>query len=91
MKQVLVLPSFERCVKKMTVQEKKNLAKGLGAFNALLTTGQAPHGFRFKKINHDKYEFRIDIRLRAVVKTAGNIYYLVLVGSHEDIRRYLKN
>ena len=49
-----------------------------------------PAGFGFKKINHDKYEFRIDIRLRVVVKVEGEDYYLVLAGNHDEVKRYLR-
>lgn len=91
MKQILILPSFERSVKKLTPQEKKLISKSLEKFNSFLVSGQAPLGFGFKKINHDKYEFRIDIRLRVVVKVDGGDYYLVLAGNHDDIKRYLKS
>jgi len=46
-------------------------------------------GLGFKKINHDKYEFRVGLRLRVIVKVEADKYYLVLVGSHQDIKRYL--
>ncbi|MFH1245011.1 MAG: hypothetical protein V1662_00825 [Candidatus Omnitrophota bacterium] len=90
MKRVLILPSFERAVKKLTRQDKKNLAESLENFNAFLRSGELPAGFGFKKINHDKYEFRVDIRLRVVVKVVGEDYYLVLAGNHDDIKRYLR-
>ena len=66
MKKFSILPSFERSVKKLTSQEKEQLAKSLETLNNFLITGQAPYGFRFKKINHNKYEFRVDIRPRVV-------------------------
>ena len=91
MKRIVVLPSFERSVKRLTAQEKKDLAKSLEVFNAFLTAHRASYGFRFKKINHDKYEFRIDVHLRVVVKAEDETYYLVLAGNHEDVRRYLRN
>ncbi len=91
MKRVLVLPSFERSIKKISQLEKKQLVKGLELFNQFLLSGDAPFGFRLKKINSDKYEFRVGIRLRVIVKEEGDIFYLVLVGSHDGIRRYLKN
>lgn len=91
MKKVYILPSFERSVKKLTPLQRKQLARSLGLFNTFLQFGQAPFGFRFKKINHDKYEFRVDIRLRVVVKVEANDYHLVLVGSHDDVSRYLRN
>ena len=91
MKKISILPSFERSVKKLTSKEKEHLAKSLETFNNFLLTGKAPSGFRFKKINHDKYEFRIDIRLRVVMKEEGDIFYLVLVGNHDEVKRYLQN
>lgn len=57
MKKIVILSSFERSIKKSTPQEKKQTAKSFEEFNTFLVTGQAPFGFRFKKINHDKYEF----------------------------------
>lgn len=91
MKKLFILPSFERSIKDLTPQEQENLAKGLELFNNYLLTGQSSFGFRLKKINHDKFEFRIDIKLRVILKKDKDIYYLVLVGDHNEIRRYLRN
>ena len=91
MKRILILPSFERSVKKLTRQDKDNLAESLESFNLFLLSGEAPAGFGFKKINHDKYEFRVDIRLRVVVKIEGGDYYLVLAGNHDEVKKYLRH
>ena len=91
MKRILILPSFERSVKKLTRQDKDNLAESLEDFNSFLLSGEAPVGFGFKKINHDKYEFRVDIRLRVIVKVEGEDYYLVLAGNHDEVKRYLRH
>ena len=91
MKNILVLPSFERSIKRLTPQGREQLAKGLEALNSFIYTGQAPPGFGFKKINHDKYEFRIDIRLRVIIKIEGDDVYLVLVGDHDQVKRYLRD
>ena len=90
MSKIVVLPSFERSVKRLTPHDKKKLALSLEAFNSFLCSGECPHGLGFKKINHDKFEYSVDIRLRVVVKTEGDAFYLVLVGSHDDIKRYLR-
>jgi mRNA-degrading endonuclease RelE of RelBE toxin-antitoxin system len=90
MKSILILPSFERSVKNLTRQNKERLAESLEAFNSFLFSGELPVGFGFKKINHDKYEFRVDIKLRVVVKVEGDFYYLVLAGNHDEVRRYLR-
>jgi mRNA-degrading endonuclease RelE of RelBE toxin-antitoxin system len=91
MKRILVLPSFERSVKKLTRQDKDNLVESLDVFNSFLLTGELPVGFGLKKINHDKYEFRVDIRLRVVVKVEGEDYYLVFAGNHDEVKRYLRH
>ena len=90
MKRILILSSFRRSVKKLTRQDKENLVESLEIFNLFLLTGELPAGSGFKKINHDKYEFRIDIRLRVVVKVEGENYYLVLTGNHDDVKKYLR-
>ena len=91
MKRILILPSFERSVKKLTRQDKDNLAESSESFNLFLLSGEVPAGFGFKKIDHDKYEFRVDIRLRVVVKVVGGDYYLVLAGNHDEVKRYLRH
>ena len=91
MKKIFILPSCEHSIKKLTRAEKKQLAKGLETLNAFLSSGQFPVGFRFKKINHDKFEFRINVRLRVIVKIDDDNYYLVLAGNHDEVKRYLRN
>ena len=90
MKSIVILPSFERSLKKLSVLERKQAAESLEAFNAMLITGRCPAGLGFKKINHDKYELRATIRIRVIIKSDRNTYYLVLVGNHDEVRRYLK-
>ena len=91
MKRVLILPSFERSLKRLTPQDRKKLSRSLEAFNSFLLSGDLPPGLGFKKINHDKYEFRADIRLRVILKAENDDYYLVLVGNHDEVKRYLRN
>ncbi len=91
MKRILILPSFERSVKKLTRQDKDNLSESLEDFNLFLFSGVVPAGLGFKKINHDKYEFRVDIRLRVVIKVEGEDYYLVLAGNHDEVKKYLRH
>lgn len=91
MKRVLILPSFERSLKRLTPQDRKKLSHSLEAFNSFLLSGYLSPGLGFKKINHDKYEFRVDIRLRVIVKAENDDYCLVLVGNHDEVKMYLRN
>ena len=84
------LPSFERDIRKFQQEKREKLKNALEAFNHFVVTGKKTFGFRFKKINKDKYEFRIDSRLRVVTKLEGNTFYLVKAGNHNEIKRYLR-
>lgn len=90
MKSIVPLASFERCLKKLNPQAKSKLKYALEKFNRFILSGDPFKGLGFKKINHDKFEFRVDIHLRVVVKIEQDICYLILVGNHDDIRKYLK-
>lgn len=91
MKKIVILPSFERSIKRFTPAEKDHLVVAFEKFNNFLVTGRISSGLGFKKIGTDIFEFRIDIRLRVIVKDEDDTLYMVLAGSHEDIKRYLKN
>lgn len=90
MKRIFVLDSFKRSIKKLPPGDKNALASALETFNTFVFTGSSPRGFGFKKINHNKYEFRAGLRLRVIVTLEGDAYYLVLLGDHNDIKRYLR-
>lgn len=91
MKKIVILPSFERSIRRFTPAEKDCLVAALEKFNDFLTAGRISSGLGFKKIGDDIFEFRIDIRLRVIVKDEDETLYMVLAGSHEDIKRYLKS
>jgi mRNA-degrading endonuclease RelE of RelBE toxin-antitoxin system len=90
MKKIIILPSFERSIKRFTPAEKDRLVTALEKFNDFLVTGRISSGLGFKKIRTDIFEFRIDMRLRVIVKDEDDTLYMVLAGSHEDIKRCLK-
>ena len=90
MRQVIVLVSFARSARKLSTPDKTQLAESLEQFNHFVLTGDLAIGLGFKKIGQDKYEFRTGLRLRVVVKAEGDTYYLVFIGSHDEVNRYLR-
>lgn len=90
MRRIVALPSFVRSARKLGVSDKSHLAESLEQFNNFVLTSELPVGLGFKKIGPDKYEFRAGLRLRIIVKVEGDTFYLVLVGSHDEIKRYLR-
>lgn len=91
MRIIKILPSFERSLKKLSLHDKDKLKKTLVQFNEFLISDIMPAGLGFKKINHDKYEIRVDIRIRIIIKIDRECVYFVLAGSHDDVRRYLRD
>jgi mRNA-degrading endonuclease RelE of RelBE toxin-antitoxin system len=90
MKVIKILPSFEKCIKKLSNTDKEKLKKSLHQLNSFIEFGLLPKGLGFKKIKGNIYELRVDIRLRIILQMDEEVIYLVLVGSHDDIKRYLK-
>lgn len=90
MKRIVPLQSFVRSTRKLSPSDKTQLAESLEQFNNFTLTGDMPIGLGFKKIGQDKYEFRAGLRLRIVAKSEGDIYYLVFIGNHDEVNRYLR-
>lgn len=59
-------------------------------FLAALQAGSVPAGYGFKKINGDKYELRVDLKLRIVMKSDGETLVCHLIGDHDEVKRYLR-
>lgn len=90
MRRIVALPAFQRSLKKLRLLEKAHLEESLDQFSAFVYRGVTPSGLGFKKLDKDIYEFRVDLRLRVLVLAEEDIYYLVLIGSHDEINRYLR-
>ena len=90
MKKVVTLPSFNLSVHKLTRQEQERVAESLEKFSQFVYSSQISHGLGLKKLDHSLYEFRAGIRVRVVVESSANTYYLIMAGDHDDVKRYLR-
>ncbi len=88
-KHVEALPAFLKSASKLDRSGKDRLNKSLRMLGRFLSDGTAPFGFRFKKIKGSVYEFRIDFRMRVLVKLEGDVCFLVCMGNHDEISGYL--
>ena len=82
---------FDRQAGKLDADKLRMLGQTLKAFRFFLLTGEKTYGLRFKKIDKDKYEFRINAGLRVACKLLKDTYYLAAVGDHDTIRRFLRD
>lgn len=91
MKKLAASNHFQKQLKKLHVQDQKKATDVLKIFLESLQRGSLAVGVGFKKINGDKYEIRVDIRHRIVMKLEGDTFVCHLIGSHDAVRRYLRN
>ncbi|MBI2167530.1 MAG: hypothetical protein HYU34_04705 [Candidatus Omnitrophica bacterium] len=91
MKSLAASSHFQKQLKKLSRQEQEKTLQVLKEFLSALKSGHLPAGYGFKKINGDKYEIRIDIRKRIVMKAEGDTLICQLVGDHEEVKRFLRN
>ncbi len=90
MNRVFYLPSFVKQLQKLPKKEAEAAQQALIAFDRFIQTGEKSAGLAFKKLAEDKFEIRVDLSKRIVMKKIGRDYYLALYGNHADIERFLK-
>ena len=90
MKRLAVSSRFQQQLRKLPPRDQQKAATALKDLLSTFSSGQLPPGLGFKKINGDKYELRVDIRLRIVMKSDGDTLVCHLIGNHDDVKRYLR-
>ena len=91
MKKLAVSHHFQKQLNKLSALERTKITDTLKTFLEALKKGPIPMGFGFKKINGDKYELRVNLRLRIAMKADSGVLVCHLIGNHEEIRKYLRD
>jgi mRNA-degrading endonuclease RelE of RelBE toxin-antitoxin system len=84
-------PSFDRSFKKLEPSAKKKVADALSSLIDFFESGQRPSGLGLKHLRGDFWEIRIGLKIRVLFIFEGSTIGFVIVGSHNDIRRFLRN
>lgn len=90
MQRLAVSSQFQKQFKKLTPGEQRRVRDTLKGFLVALQVGTISGGYGFKKINGDKYEIRVDLKTRIVMKAEGDVFVCHLLGSHDEVKRFLK-
>jgi putative component of toxin-antitoxin plasmid stabilization module len=69
----------------------RRLFKSVQKFEAAWQSGQFPKGLSMTHLRGGIFEFRIDIHCRILFQRSGDCILYLLYGSHDNIRRFLKN
>ncbi|MFH0796217.1 MAG: hypothetical protein V2A65_04075 [Candidatus Omnitrophota bacterium] len=86
-----VLPSFEKTFQKLVPQDKKTVKEAIRWLITFYEMGQRPAGLGLKKLTEDIWEIRAGIRLRILFTIEGDFLTWGTVGSHDQIRKFLKS
>lgn len=81
---------FQKQLKKLPRLDQEHAISTLKGFLAALCAGPIPAGYGFKKINGDKYEIRVGLKTRIIMKADGDTLVCHVVGNHEAVKRYLR-
>ncbi|OGX05783.1 MAG: hypothetical protein A3G87_10225 [Omnitrophica bacterium RIFCSPLOWO2_12_FULL_50_11] len=91
MKRLAASKHFQKQLKKLPRKDQEKALHVLKEFLESLKAGTIAQGFGFKKLNGDKYEIRVDIRKRIVMKTDGGTLVCHVIGDHDEVKRYLRS
>ncbi len=87
--QVVIKARFQRSYDRLSADEQLRVKKSLRQFQEYLNTGNAPIGLGIRKLAPGIYEFRVGIALRCLSVEEGETLFLALLGSHDEIMRFL--
>ena len=87
---VIVKARFQRAYDRLGTAEQLRVKQALQSFQAYLDSGTAPVGFGLRKLAPGLYEFRAGLALRCVCVEHDEVLVLALLGSHDEIRQFLR-
>ena len=83
-------PAYERCFKALPEERRERVRKALRMLTALFETGEMPVGLGLKQLARGIWEVRAGLGERILFVKNADLVEFVLIGSHDEIRRFLK-
>lgn len=84
-------PQFRRRARQLSQDQRRQVA---GASDALREAFGHPHrhgGLGVRKLGGNLHEFRVGRDLRVVFELQGSRAEFVMIGNHDEVRRFLMN
>lgn len=82
--------AFERTLRGLSLSRKERVKKAIELAVAFFETGQLPHGLGLKPLQHNFWEIRAGLEDRVIFQRNKDTIEFLLVGSHDEVRRFLK-
>ncbi len=83
-------PAFEKSFKELSSDQKQRIKKAIQLAVAFFETGELPHGLGLKPLRQQFWEIRAGLSDRVIFRKNKDVIEFILVGSHDDIKRFLK-
>ncbi len=84
-------PSFERTIKGLSEQKRRQIKSLAGHLALLLSKGRRlPKGMGLTRLRGDYWEIRSTIRERILFRYKKSEIDFVLAGNHNDVKKFLK-
>ena len=84
-------PSFDKTFKKLDLNRKEKVIQAVSPLVDFFETGKKAKGLGLKHLRGNFWEIRADIKDRIIFTLDGDVVAFVIVGSHDEIKRFLKN
>lgn len=83
-------PSFDRTFKRLPPDRKKKVTEAISFLIDFFETGKKTKGLGLKNPRGDFWEIRANIRDRIIFTLIDGTVSFIIVGTHDEIRRFLK-
>lgn len=82
--------SFQKSYEALPVARQQRIQRALQKLAASLESGIIPAGLGLKRLRHDFWEIRAGLFDRVIFQRSGDAIIFVIVGTHDEIKRFLK-
>ncbi len=89
-RQIIVKAGFQKAYHRLSAAEQHLVDAALQRFQRYVAIREAPVGLGLKHLGGRTYEFRVGLALRCVYVLTDEQIVLALLGTHDDVRRFLK-
>lgn len=83
-------PSFSKTLKRLEPARKLKVKEAIKKLVIFFETGHHPQGLGLKKLRGRFWEIRVGLRLRVIFRLSNDLVELIIVGTHDEIKKYLK-
>ena len=83
-------PAFDRSLKRLPPDRKERVKNAVRHLVNFFETRQQPQGLGLKRLRQDYWEIRSGVGDRIIFRLFGDLVEFVLVGNHDEIRRFLR-